>query len=55
MELTSTFFTLQRLGPSPSPNLKIVFSFVLFIEGDENTYVHCYTFNTNANKMLTLI
>ena len=23
--LTSTFFTLQRFGPSPSPNFRIVF------------------------------
>ena len=25
VELTSTFFTLQRFGPSPSPNFKTVF------------------------------
>ena len=24
VELTSTFFTLQRFGPSPSPNLKYI-------------------------------
>ena len=25
VELTSTFFTLQRFGPAPSPNFKFLF------------------------------
>ena len=40
VELTSTFFTLQRFGPSPSPNFKIlvVFAFSYF-EGNP-VYIH---------------
>ena len=37
VELTSTFFTLQRFGPSPSPNFKTVF-FVYKVFGQKFSF-----------------